>query len=122
MTSRRLHTPFAALLAYLFSLLLLVGAPVRPLPLSADAASGKATVASVTMSDDVQNGTDAGKSDTSGKSTFEDNGSNSGMDDIIHPLETVRLWAPLPSLPPAASPYDVGKHDPARLLRPPEVA
>ncbi|WP_114238351.1 hypothetical protein [Dyella sp. C9] len=116
MTSRLRHSPFAVFLACLFGLLLLVGAPVRPAKAAPAGDSGKA-VATLVLADDVAD-TDA---DRDGKCSFDDNTSG-GMDDILHPFDVAHLWAPMPSQAPVSGSYDVGLHDPARLLRPPEAA
>jgi hypothetical protein len=116
MTSRLRHSPFAVFLACLFGLLLLVGAPVRPVKASPADFGGKA-VASAVLADDVAS-TDV---DEDGKCSFDDN-TGGGMDDILHPFDVAHLWAPMPSQAPESGPYDVGLHDPARLLRPPEAA
>lgn len=118
MTSRRLSSPLAAWLAWVFSVLLLIGAPVRPLPAPVPAqAEGKAALV-IAMVDDLQGDTDA---DASGQGPVEDNTSG-GMDDILHPFDVAHLWAPMPNPAPASGPYDVGQHEPGRLLRPPETA
>lgn len=118
MTSRRLSSPFAAWLAYVFSVLLLIGVPVRPLPAAAPAQAGEKSVLVVAMADDVQNGT---ATDTSATASLDDNTSG-GMDDILHPFDAAHLWAPMPAGPPVAGAHDVGPHDPSRLLRPPQAA
>lgn len=118
MTSRRLSSPLAALLAYVFSLLLLIGTPMRPLPASTPTQAGEKSALVITMADDVQNDADG---DSSGQGSFEDNTSG-GMDDILHPFDTAYLWAPVPVGPPVAGAHDVGPHAPSRLLRPPEAA
>lgn len=118
MTSRRLSSPFAALLAYVFSLLLLIGVPMRPLPASTPTQAGEKSALVITMADDMQNEADA---DASGQGSFEDSTSG-GMDDILHPFDTAYLWAPMPIGPPVAGAHDVGPHAPSRLLRPPEAA
>jgi len=119
MTSRLLRSRFAVFLAFLLGLLLLVGTPVRPVKVSAAAAGDKA-VATMVMANDVADSDTAADDDT-GKSSLEDNTSG-GMDDILHPFDVAYLWAPMLTQAPAAGPYDVGRHDPARLLRPPEAA
>lgn len=116
MTSRRLSSPFAAWLAYVFSILLLIGAPMRPLPASSPTQAGEKSALVVAMADDVQN-----DADNAGQGSFEDNTSG-GMDDILHPFDTAYLWAPMPVGPPVAGAHEVGPHDPSRLLRPPEAA
>jgi len=100
----------------LFGLLLLIGTPVRPV--KADVAhAGDAGAAISLMADDLQDDNDAGKS---GKLSCDNN--SGGMDDILHPFVIARVWAPLPSQPPASDHADVSQHDPASLLRPPEAA
>lgn len=119
MASRLLRSRFAVFLAFLFGLLLLVGTPVRPVKLSA-AASGDKAVATMVMADEVAD-SDTAAGDDSGGSSFEDNASG-GMDDILHPFDVAYLWAPMPTQAPASVSYDVGLHDPGRLLRPPQAA
>ncbi|RAO77747.1 hypothetical protein [Dyella jiangningensis] len=116
MTSRRLSSPFAAWLAYVFSVLLLIGVPVRPLPASTPMQAGEKSALVVAMADDVHD-----DADSSGPCSLDDNTSG-GMDDILHPFDTAHLWAPMPVGPPLAGAHDVGPHAPSRLLRPPEVA
>ncbi|WP_267220523.1 hypothetical protein [Dyella silvae] len=115
MSSRRCHSPFAVFLACLFGLLLLVGTPVRSVQASAASFEDKA-VATQVMSDDVADAA----TDHGGDCSLDDNTGNNGMDDILHPFDVAYLWAPMPSVAPVAGSYDVGPHDPARLLRPPE--
>jgi len=119
MTSRLLRSRFATFLALLFGLLLLVGTPVRPVKLSS-ASTGDKAVAAMVMADDVAD-SDTAAGDDADKSSFEDN-TNGGMDDILHPFDVAYLWATMPTQAPASVSYDVGLHDPARLLRPPEAA
>jgi hypothetical protein len=102
-------------LACLFGLLLLVGSPVRTVPQSSASTDGKA-VATQVMADDVADTT----TDDAGSCSFDDNTSG-GMDDILHPFDVAYLWAPMPHQVPASVSYDIGLHDPARLLRPPET-
>ncbi|WP_199098480.1 hypothetical protein [Dyella sp. ASV21] len=121
MTSRLRRSHLVAVLAYVFSLLLLVGAPVRLPPPVAD--QGGAHVAALVMAaDDVQGDVASDSLDTSSSDTHEDNSGNGNLDDIIHLPDIVGLWASLPSQRPADGPYDVGHHNPGRLLRPPEAA
>lgn len=121
MTSRLYRSPFAAVLAYVFSLLLLVGTPVRLLPL-ADG-QGDAQMAKVVLLSDLQADADGDAAGAFADDTREDNSGNGGgnLDDIIHLPAVVRLWAPMPTQHPGDGPYDVGQHDPGRLLRPPEA-
>ncbi len=100
----------------MFGLLLLVGTPVRPVQVSSASADGKA-VATMVLVDDVADV----NADDVGSPSFEDNSTNGGMDDILHPFDVAFLWAPMPNQAPASVTYDVGLHDPARLLRPPEA-
>ncbi|WP_130618393.1 hypothetical protein [Dyella amyloliquefaciens] len=99
----------------MFSLLLLIGVPVRPLPASTPTQAGEKCALVISMADDVQN-----DADSSGQSSLEDN-TGGGMDDILHPFDTAHLWAPMPIGPPVAGAHDVGPHAPSRLLRPPEA-
>lgn len=118
MTSRLLHSRFAVFLACLFGLLLVVGTPVRPMQVSSASADGKAVATLVTADDVADTATDGQDA-----SSPEDNTNpNGGMDDILHPFDVAYLWAPMPTQAPESVSYDVGLHDPARLLRPPEVA
>ncbi|AIF48601.1 hypothetical protein [Dyella japonica] len=103
-------------LACLFGLLLLVGTPVRTVQTSSASADGKA-VATLVAADDVADTAADGQD----ASSPEDNSTNGGMDDILHPFDVAYLWAPMPTQAPASVSYDVGVHDPARLLRPPEA-
>ena len=117
MTSRLHRSRFATFLACLFGLLLLVGTPIRPTQLSSASSADKADAALV-MADDVSDST-AGDSE---RDSLDDNNSNGGMDDILHPFEVAYLWAPMPHQAPRSLHYELSPHDPARLLRPPEVA
>lgn len=116
MTSRLHRSRFAAFLACLFGLLLLVGAPVRPVQLSPASSGDKAVVTQV-VADDVADLS----ADDSGHCSLEDNAS-SGMDDILHPFDVAYLWAPMPHQAPRSLHVEPSPHDPARLLRPPQTA
>ena len=116
MTSRLHRSRFATFLACLFGLLLLVGTPVRPAQLS-PASSGDKAVATLVMADDVADS----PADDSEHCSLEDS-NNSGMDDILHPFDVAYLWAPMPHHAPPSLHDELSLHDPARLLRPPEVA
>lgn len=59
--------------------------------------------------------------DDSEHGSLEDNAS-SGMDDILHPFNLAYLWAPMAHQAPRSLHYEPSPHDPARLLRPPELA
>ena len=115
MTSRLHRSRFAAFLACLFGLLLLVGTPVRPVQLSS-ASSGDKTVLVQVAADDIADVA----ADDGQQGSLEDNAS-SGMDDILHPFDVAYLWAPLPHQAPRSLHLEPSPHDHARLLRPPEV-
>lgn len=115
MASRLHRSRFAVFLAYLFGLLLLVGTPVRPVQLSPASSGDKAVITQV-MADDVADIA----ADDSEHGSLEDTTSG-GMDDILHPFDVAYLWAPMPHHPPRSLHDDPSPHDPARLLRPPEV-
>lgn len=117
MTSRLHRSRFATFLACLFGLLLLVGTPLRPAQLS-PASSGDKTVATMALVGDVADQS----ADDSDHYSLEDDCTNSGMDDILHPFDVAYLWAPMPHQAPRSFHYELSLHDPARLLRPPEVA
>jgi hypothetical protein len=116
MTSRLHRSRFAAFLACLFGLLLLVGTPVRPVQLSA-ASSGEKAVAMQMAADDLADLA----ADDSGNGSLEDN-TSSGMDDILHPFDLAHRWEPMPHQAPRSLHYELSPHAPARLLRPPELA
>jgi hypothetical protein len=113
MTSRLHRSRFAAFLACLFGLLLLVGTPMRPVQLSPASSGGKA-VAMQMAADDLA-------ADDSGNGSLEDN-TGSGMDDILHPFDLAHRWEPMPHQAPRSLHGELSLHDPARLLRPPELA
>jgi len=117
MASRLHRSRFAAFLACLFGLLLLVGTLVRPVQLSS-ASLGDKAVATQVMADDVADiAADDGE-----RGELEDTSTSGGMDDILHPFDVACLWAPMPHHAPRSLHDDPSPHDPARLLRPPEVA
>ena len=116
MTSRLLRSRFAVFLACLFGLLLVVGTPVRPVQLSSDASGDKATATLVRADGAADTAADDGDA-----SSPEDNSTNGGMDDILHPFDVAYLWAPMPTQAPASVTYELSLHEPSRLLRPPEA-
>lgn len=117
MFPRLLHSRFAVFLACLFGLLLLVGTPVQPVQHAPDASSDKAVATLVAVDDTVDTTSDEGDA-----SSLDDNCTNGGMDDILHPFDVAYLWAPMPTQAPASVTYDLSLPASSRLLRPPEVA